>query len=78
MVHTSKQYPTDDTTCFHVLGRVMSGTPHANQTVKLLGETYTMYDEEDSRNINVGRLWIFQARYSKKALSVSGFKTVFF
>ena len=62
MVHTSKQYPTDDTTCFHVLGRVMSGTLHANQTVKLLGETYTMYDEEDSRNINVGRLWIFQAR----------------
>jgi len=63
MVHTSKQYPTDDTTCFHVLGRVLSGTLHANQTVKLLGETYTMYDEEDSRNLTVGRLWIFQARY---------------
>lgn len=25
MVYTTKQYPTDDTTCFHVLGRVMSG-----------------------------------------------------
>ena len=63
MVHTSKQYPTDDTTCFHVLGRVMSGTLHANQTIKLLGETYSMYDEEDSRNMTVGRLWIYQARY---------------
>jgi len=63
MVHTSKQYPTDDTTCFHVLSRVMSGTLHANQTVKLLGETYSMYDEEDSRNLTVGRLWIYQARY---------------
>ena len=25
MVYTTKQYPTEDTTCFHVLGRVMSG-----------------------------------------------------
>ena len=63
MVHTSKQYPTEDTTCFHVLGRVMSGTLHANQEVRLLGENYTMYDEEDSRTLTVGRLWIFQARY---------------
>lgn len=63
MVHTSKQYPTEDTTCFHVLGRVMSGTLHANQEVRLLGENYTMYDEEDSRTLTVGRLWVFQARY---------------
>ena len=33
MVHTTKQYPTEDTTCFHVLGRVMSGTLHAGQEV---------------------------------------------
>merc|ERR1719225_2352544 len=25
MVHTTKQYPTEDTTCFHVVGRVMRG-----------------------------------------------------
>ena len=63
MVHTSKQYPTDDTTCFHVLGRVMSGTLFAGQEIRLLGENYTMFDEEDSRNLTVGRLWIYQARY---------------
>ena len=34
MVHTTKQYPTDDTTCFHALGRVMSGTIRAGQQVR--------------------------------------------
>ena len=63
MVHTTKQYPNDDLTCFHVLGRVMSGTLHSGQEVRLLGENYTMFDEEDSRNLTVGRLWIYQARY---------------
>ena len=39
MVHTTKQYPTEDTTCFHVLGRVMSGTLHAGQEV--LADTFS-------------------------------------
>lgn len=63
MIHTTKQYPTEDTTCFHVLGRVMSGTLHAGQEVRLLGENYTVFDEEDSRTLRVGRLWIYEARY---------------
>jgi len=61
--HTTKQYPNEDTTCFHVLGRVMSGTIHAGQEIRLLGENYTVFDEEDSRILRVGRLWIYQARY---------------
>ncbi|XP_037094775.1 LOW QUALITY PROTEIN: 116 kDa U5 small nuclear ribonucleoprotein component-like [Pollicipes pollicipes] len=64
MVHTTKQYPTVDATCFHVLGRVLSGTLHADQTVRLLGEKYTLADEEDSRIVNVGRLWVHEARYN--------------
>jgi U5 small nuclear ribonucleoprotein component len=63
MVHTTKQYPTEDTTCFHVLGRVMSGTLHSGQEIRLLGENYTVFDEEDSRSLRVGRLWIYEARY---------------
>ena len=31
--------------------------------VRLLGENYTVFDEEDSRNLRVGRLWIYEARY---------------
>ena len=62
MVHTTKLYPTPDATTFHVLGRVISGTLYANQEVRILGENYTLQDEEDSRFAQVGRLWISEAR----------------
>lgn len=64
MVHSTKMYPTDDCTFFQVLARVLSGTLHANQDVRVLGENYTLADEEDSRVLSVGRLWIFEARYN--------------
>ena len=63
VVHTTKQYPTEDCTGFYVLGRVLSGTLHAHQSVRLLGENYSLSDEEDSRIVTVGRLWIHEARY---------------
>ena len=63
VVHTTKQYPTKDCTGFYVLGRVLSGTLHAHQSVRLLGENYSLNDEEDSRIVTVGRLWIHEARY---------------
>ncbi|UYV67465.1 EFTUD2 [Cordylochernes scorpioides] len=63
MVHTTKQYSTQDATSFHVLGRVMSGTICSKQDVKILGENYSSTDEEDSRILTVGRLWISEARY---------------
>ena len=62
MVHTTKLYPTDDANSFHVFGRVVSGTLFANQEVRILGENYSLQDEEDSRHGTVGRLWITEAR----------------
>ena len=35
---------------------------YAGQQVRVLGENYTLDDEEDSRVCQVGRLWINQAR----------------
>ena len=64
MVHSTKMYPTDDCTFFQVCGRVMSGTLHAGQEVRVLGENYTLTDEEDSRILTVGRLWVYEARLS--------------
>ncbi|KAB7495937.1 U5 small nuclear ribonucleoprotein component [Armadillidium nasatum] len=64
VVHTTKQYPNEDATAFHVFGRVLSGTLRANQDVRVLGEKYTLMDEEDSRFLTVGRLWIYEARYN--------------
>lgn len=63
MVHSSKMYPTDDCTFFQVLARVISGTLHAGQEVRVLGENYSLQDEEDSRILQVGRLWVYEARY---------------
>jgi hypothetical protein len=83
MVHSTKMYPTDDCTFFQVLARVMSGTLYANQDVRVLGENYTAADEEDSRVLTVGRLWIFEARLELdyfsllKLLQKSVFKTKF-
>jgi len=62
MVHTTKLYPTDDATSFHVFGRIMSGTLYAGQEVRILGENYSLADEEDSRIGQVGRLWVSEAR----------------
>lgn len=41
----------------------MSGTLHAGQTARILGESYSIQDEEDSRIMPVGRLWVCEARY---------------
>jgi U5 small nuclear ribonucleoprotein component len=63
VIHTAKNYSTSDATTFHVYGRVFSGTLQSNQQVKILGENYTLQDEEDSRYCQVGRIWIYNARY---------------
>lgn len=63
MVHTTKNYPTADATSFRVLGRVMSGTIESNADVRVLGENYSIQDEEDCRRLTVGRLWVHVARY---------------
>ena len=57
-------YSTEDGVSFRVFGRVMSGTVHSGDVVKVLGENYTLDDEEDSRVLTMGRLWISEARYT--------------
>lgn len=64
VVHTTKLYSTQDATSFNVFGLVLSGTLYAKQSVKILGENYSMDDEEDSRIMSVGKLWIYEGRYS--------------
>ena len=63
IVHTTKLYPSEDGVQFYAFGRVFSGTINAGQQIKILGEGYTIDDEEDSRVSLVGRLWISEARY---------------
>lgn len=62
MVHTTKLYPDEDAVSFHAFGRVLSGRLEAGQDVRVLGEAYSLNDEEDSRPAVVGRLWVFCGR----------------
>lgn len=62
MCHTTKMFSTDDGVQFHAFGRVLSGTLQAGQPVKVLGENYSLEDEEDSQICTIGRLWISVAR----------------
>jgi len=62
-VHTTKNFATFDATSFHVFGRVFSGILRSGDEVKILGESYSIQDEEDCRILPVGRLWISVGRY---------------
>lgn len=64
IAQVSKQYSTQDASAFHVFALIVSGVLHANQKVKILGENFSQFDDEDSRILQVGRLWIYNSRYS--------------
>lgn len=59
----AKLYPKQDCSRFDALARVMSGTVRAGDRVKVLGESYTPDDEEDSAVATVSAVWAYQARY---------------
>lgn len=70
LVHIAKQYPSQDATTFNAFGLVLSGTLRKNSHVRVLGESYTTYDEEDSCTLPVTKLWIFNSRYTIEVESV--------
>ncbi|KAJ3279348.1 U5 small nuclear ribonucleoprotein component [Borealophlyctis nickersoniae] len=69
-IHIVKLYNATDMTSFEVFGRVLSGTVNAGQKVKVLGESYTPDDEEDSSVRVVEGLSIYESRYKVKVTGV--------
>mmetsp|Transcript_1942 Transcript_1942/g.4164 ORF Transcript_1942/g.4164 Transcript_1942/m.4164 type:complete len:992 (-) Transcript_1942:146-3121(-) len=63
MVNVTKMYHTPDCETFDAFGRVLSGTLKVGQSVNVLGETYSLEDQEDSAQRTVSRLWLYQSRY---------------
>jgi len=63
MVHTVKNYHRPDCNSFDVFGRVMSGTLFRGDRVKILGENYSLDDDEDMAIREVQNLWIYEGRY---------------
>ena len=63
VVHVTKLFNSSDASSFHAFGRVMSGTVHPGQQLRVLGEGYTLDDEEDMTNAAVSDTWIAESRY---------------
>ncbi|RSH89322.1 hypothetical protein EHS25_002434 [Saitozyma podzolica] len=64
IVHVTKLYHTSDAQEFRAFGRVMSGTVRRGQAVKVLGEGYSLEDEEDMVSATVDAVLIDESRYN--------------
>ena len=64
VVHVTKLFSSQDASKFHSFGRVMSGTARPGQQVRVLGEGYTLDDEEDMTNATITDTWIAESRYN--------------
>ncbi|GAA5805185.1 U5 small nuclear ribonucleoprotein component [Helicostylum pulchrum] len=63
MIQVTKLYNNEQSTEFHAFGRVFSGSVKAGQTVRVLGEGYSIDDEEDMTMQKVEHTWINESRY---------------
>ena len=64
VVQISKLLNTSDATGFYSFGRVMSGTAKPNSQVRVLGEGYSIDDEEDMSMATISDVWIAETRYN--------------
>ncbi|MCJ1295242.1 hypothetical protein MMC34_006804 [Xylographa carneopallida] len=64
VVQITKLFNTPDAMSFYSFGRVMSGTAKPGQQVRVLGEGYTIDDEEDMTISTISDTWIAESRYN--------------
>jgi len=64
IIHVTKLFNTTDAKAFHCLGRVMSGVATTATSVRVLGEGYTIEDEEDMVVATITDTWIAESRYN--------------
>jgi len=64
VVQITKLFNTTDASSFYSFGRVMSGIAKAGQQVRVLGEGYTIDDEEDMTISTISNTWIAESRYN--------------
>ncbi|MCJ1425713.1 hypothetical protein MMC29_003613 [Sticta canariensis] len=64
VVQITKLFNTPDAAAFYSFGRVMSGVAKAGQQVRVLGEGYTIDDEEDMTISAISDTWIAESRYN--------------
>jgi U5 small nuclear ribonucleoprotein component len=64
VIQISKLFNTSDATGFYSFGRVMSGTARPGSQVRVLGEGYSIDDEEDMSMATISDVWIAETRYN--------------
>ena len=64
VVQVTKLFHTPDAAGFHSFGRVLSGTAKPGQQVRVLGEGYTLDDEEDMTISTITDTWIAESKYN--------------
>jgi U5 small nuclear ribonucleoprotein component len=65
MINVVKLYATPDAAAFLAFGRVLSGTVSAGQSVRVLGEHYSLDDDEEDAAVRaVTGICVGQARYT--------------
>jgi len=63
VVQITKLYNTSDAAGFHSFGRVLSGIATPGAQVRVLGEGYSLDDEEDMTTATISDVWISESRY---------------
>jgi 116 kDa U5 small nuclear ribonucleoprotein component len=64
VVYVTKLFNTVDGKGFTSFGRVMSGTARPGMQVRVLGEGYSIDDEEDMTTATISEVWIAETRYN--------------
>lgn len=72
MIAVAKLYASPEGNEFFTFGRIMSGTVEKGQTVRVLGEQFTLEDEEDMKFETVSACFISEARYQLVHVCVCG------
>ncbi|KAI8947222.1 P-loop containing nucleoside triphosphate hydrolase protein [Xylaria longipes] len=64
VIHVTKLFSTADAKSFYSFGRVLSGIARPGMQVRVLGEGYSIDDEEDMAMATIGNVYIAETRYN--------------
>ncbi|KAI1185438.1 P-loop containing nucleoside triphosphate hydrolase protein [Nemania serpens] len=64
VIHVTKLFNAPDAKSFYSFGRVMSGIARPGMQVRVLGEGYSIDDEEDMAMATIGNVYIAETRYN--------------
>ncbi|KAI2777543.1 P-loop containing nucleoside triphosphate hydrolase protein [Daldinia loculata] len=64
VVHITKLFNSSDAKSFYSFGRVMSGIARPGMQVRVLGEGYSIDDEEDMATATISNVYIAESRYN--------------